>query len=578
MTARFYGKIKFDGQQWVIGEAEPHVSIKLKSIFTKIPKYQTPPFYFVDKPDTAADLAWFIKRYPLEISAADKRKLNDRNRTFYREQESKELILSPEYIPRNRGSLKEGQALRRYQSIALDFIEKTETLILVDDVGLGKSYVALAIGTIDGTLPLAIVVEPHLQEQFLQKADEFIDLKVHGLKGNKPYKLPEADIYIIKYSQLAPWVDVLSSGWLKAIVFDECQQLRTGTDSAKGMAAKSICNGIKYRVGTSATPLYNYGIEIFNVMSFIRPGQLSSRAEFLREWCIEGNTKGIVKDPDALGAYLQENHAILRRKKEDVGQEAKQLAPILEWVRPDAKDLQDSQELAEKLAIQTLTGGFQESGEAARKFDLKMRELTGVAKAKASAAYARMMIENGSPVVLFGFHHEVYRIWANELSDLNPLFYTGGQTGAQKEKNKQAFINGESDLLIMSLRSGAGADGLQYRSSTVIFGELDWSSKIHYQCQGRLDRDGQTEPVFTIYIVTEFGSDPTIIDINGLKESQSSGIVDPNSSPVELKQPGDRIKLLARYYLESRGISLPDSQSRTLKDQSTEEIVQFLNA
>src|SRR5579884_3848269 len=44
----------------------------------------------------------------------------------------------------------------------------------------------------------------------------------------------------------------------------------------------------------------------------------------------------------------------------------------------------------------------------------------------------------------------------------------------------------------MSLRSGAGLDGLQEDCTVGVFGELDWSPEQHRQCIGRLDRDGQT--------------------------------------------------------------------------------------
>lgn len=282
-----------------------------------------------------------------------------------------------------------------------------------------------------------------------------------------------------------------------------------------------------------------------------------------------------MKDPDALGAYLREALVFLRRTKRDVGQEAKQAAPHVKWVEPNAKDLADSEALAESLALRTLTStDFFELGQAARELDLRLREMTGIAKAKATASYVRMFIEAGTPVLLFGWHREVYRIWAEELADLNPRFYTGSETPAQKDAAKRDFIEGRTDLLIMSLRSGAGADGIQYRCSTAVFGEFDWSPKVHEQCVGRLDRDGQDDDVFAFYVATNYGSDPVMIDVLGLKAGQSRGIVDPGKKSDMSQVQSNRVKLLAEAYLQARGKTPPraDEKAKDSARQTEEQL------
>lgn len=565
MNARSYGELSFheEKQQWVIEKLEPHVALRFKQLFPRVPKCSSGPFFLNPNLDTAADLQWFLKRYPLKLDSHVSQLLDSDASRFFSNQAEAERILLPDWKSTVRPGLIPGQFHRDYQLQALDLVEKVRQLILVDDIGLGKTYEGLGVALIPGTLPLVIVVEPHLQIQWKEKALSFINLSVHAPKGNSPYDLPPADIYIFKYSQLSGWVDVLSAGWVKAIVFDEAQCLRTGKDSAKGKAASDICKVIDIRVGLTATPLYNYGIEIFNIIDgFIKPGLLGSREDFIREWCTDQDgRKGIVKDPDALGAYLRESLVLLRRTKADVGQSAKQLAPHIEWVEPDSRSVQESEDLAAQLAIRTLSSSFADSGQAAREFDLRLREMTGIAKAKATASYVRMLVETGIPVLLFGWHREVYSIWLNELKDLNPLLYTGSESPTQKEKAKRDFIEGKSDILICSLRSGAGIDGIQSRCSTVVIGEFDWSPKIHEQCIGRLDRDGQESPVFVFYVATDYGSDPVIIDVLGLKAGQSRGIVDPGMKPQEFQSDSNRIKRLAEEYLKSRGIKLPKDDS-----------------
>lgn len=562
---KVYGELEFDKANgvWIISNLAPHVAIRLKQLFPGLSKSSRGPFAIPGSRLASADLEWFESRYLLAMSEECRTMLHASAKDFFNDQAEANRILLPTFTPQARIGLVEGQAFRHYQSQGLALLEHVRGMVFVDDIGLGKTYEGLGVGLIPGALPLIIVVEPHLQNQWVTKAAEFINLRVHAPKGNTPYSLPDADIYIFKYNQLSPWIDVITQGWVKAVVFDEIQQLRTGTDSAKGEAAKALCDSLDaesgIRTGLTATPIFNYGVEAYNIVEFIRPGFLGSREDFLREWCETGtaSNKGVVTDPAALGAYLQESHVFLRRTKADVGQQAKQKAPEIKWVPVDEDAVGDSTKLAEELAIKTLSGDFHEAGHAAQQLDLALRQATGIAKAKAAATYIRMYAEAGTPVLVAGWHREVYRIWQKELADLNPLMYTGSESPAQKERAKKAFLNGESRILFMSLRSGAGTDGLHKVCSTAIIGELDWSPRVHTQFIGRLDRDDQSEAVHALYIATEFGSDLAMMDLLGLKDSQGRGISDPHLGAETKQADPDRIKEMARRFLASRNIPIP---------------------
>lgn len=103
------------------------------------------------------------------------------------------------------------------------------------------------------------------------------------------------------------------------------------------------------------------------------------------------------------------------------------------------------------------------------------------------------------------------------LKAFNPVLYTGTESSAAKARSVDAFVNGDSRVLIMSLRSGAGLDGLQRIASTLVFGELDWSPGVHRQCIGRLDRDGQLHKVLAYFCVSNEGSDPVMLDTLNIK-------------------------------------------------------------
>ena len=550
---RTYGEVRKTPDGWEITKIEPHVAIRLKHVFQRIPKTATVPFFLTGGPDTDADLHWFLKRYPMRIDAVDEKALELGKVMFERGQRELTSIMAPEWKPVDNCGFRDGERPYDFQAQAAEVARRLGRLLVGDDVGLGKTVTALAAISDKQYLPAAIVVQAHLASQWKEKIEEFTTLRAHVIKGTKPYEMQVADVYIFKYSNIAGWVDYVKSNPFKSVVYDEIQELRRGSASDKGHAAKTFSSGAALRLGLSATPIYNYGSEIFEVCEYLEHHSLGSWAEFSTEWCRWTGRHSVVNDPKALGSYLREKRMMIRRTEEDVKKQMPPINPLVHKVPFDQEVAKASEDLARQLAIQVTTGSFVESGEAAREFNALLRHVTGMAKSRHVAAFVKILLENNQPLILAGWHRDVYDVWLRELEAYNPMLYTGSESASQKDRAKRAFIKGDTNLLIMSLRSGAGLDGLQDRSHTVVFGELDWSPQVHYQLIGRLRRPGQTKQVEAHYLVADDGSDPFIISTLGLKSSQSKGIVDPYKDIDAKQSDGARIKALAEAYLKKEG-------------------------
>lgn len=527
---RSYGRLHRENGKWVISDLEPHVRIKLKSIFTKIGKTDIGPFRFPPSNQVAADLAWFMSRYPLEMSELDDAALRGGVLAFEQLQDRVGQVFQGVYEPREFRGLKPGQQVRGHQARNVELLALTGGLMVADDVGKGKTYTAGAACLIPGALPATIVCPPHLSLQWRKKLEEFTTLSVHVVTKTTPYTLPPVDVRIFGFTQLAGWIDVLELLGTGLAAFDEAHELRRGPwETQKGQAADRLVQVSRFKLMLTATPVFNYGDEVWNLMHFVRPEVLGERDEFLREWCGVGAE---VKDPIALGSYLREQHAFVR----EAGGEP-EANRIVQSIPYDVARLESIEQAMRELAYSVRHGGFEESGQAARMLDLRLRHETGVAKAKFVAKFVRDFVEQtGEPVMLFGWHRDVYDIWLAELSDLGAVMYTGSESPTQKGAAVEALRSGEAKVFIMSLRSGAGLDGLQHVCSTAIFGELDWTKAMHDQCVGRLNREGQrrwSEPdadhggkVDAIFLVADDGSDPPMMDVLALKASQADGVVD----------------------------------------------------
>ncbi len=547
------GTLHYHEGAWVVQAMLPHVAIRFKGMFKGLAEAAVPPFALKDRFDLPIDLDWFMQRYPLRLTDQAQARLAEGLAAYSAQRATLGLLSKPEYAPLLNPGFKEGEKPFGYQVRAAEMLRATGRLLLLDDVGLGKTVSALASIADGWGLPAAVVVQPHLSSQWVKKyIERFTNLKAYEVKDRNVRDLPAADIYLFRYSNIGAWGSYAETLGCKTVIFDEVQELRHGRSTDKGMGATAFCAAAQYRLGLTATPIYNYGSEIFAVVEFIAPGALGSWHEFVINWCASHGSHWIVKDPGALGAYLQSEGITLRRTNEDA-EVASTLPPqskVVIEVGWNEGDLDTDQELQRKLALRVLNGSFHERGEASRQLDLMMRHDTGVAKARSVAAYVRTLVEAGEPVLLGGWHRDVYDIWNKALGDLNPLMFTGSESQAAKARAERAFRSGDSRLLVMSLRSGAGLDGLQEVCAHAVFGEFDWSPQVHRQFTGRIARFGQTRPITSHFLHVDGGSDPVLMATLGLKSSQSHGLLNPYGG-VMAATPTDetRMRQLARAVL-----------------------------
>lgn len=903
MTERTYGAVERMQNGWRITEIEPHVALRLKAVFPRIPRTGRPPFQIIGTEQVDADLQWFMQRYPLRISDADRQDMTQRKVLFEKGQAELGFLLSEHWKPSGAIAFREGENPYVYQSQAAELCRRKGGLLLADDLGLGKTVSALATICDPLYLPALIVAPTHLIDQWREKIAEFTHLDAHVIKKSKPYELPKADIYLITYTRLSGWIDYAERSPFRSIVMEEAHELRNGRDTSKGKAVWAYRQKAVLALALTATPIFNYGSEIFPVMEYIEEGALGTYQDFTTEWCSIGpGGKWVVNDPSALGTFLREKHLMLRRTNEDVGREHPPINVLTPEVPYDESVIESEEDAMRSLAQRVLGGSFTDRGMAAREFDLRMRRATGVAKAPHVAQFVKMLLDSGEPVILCGWHrecfakgtpvmmfdgtirpvehvrvgdrvmgpnsqprtvksltagtgplfrvvpnrgdpwvcsenhvlalkherksgtilmtasefaslsdrqkrsfvlfrsgavdfggestvepwllgywlgdgaaslhdlrissadtevssevamiaarhglstreweskgasgdsncrqiaissgrsgspgrnrllnlfrahglhenkhipnvykvapiddrrellaglldsdgyvypsgnsagtaeftntdrqladdvafvarsiglaasvvvcevrgnfaartqhyyrvtisgdltqlpmrvarkkapkragqknvlhvgfkierygegefygfetdgdhlfllgdftvvHNCYDIWLTKLAAYNPLLYTGSETPKQKERTKRAFIEGRTNLIVLSLRSGAGIDGFQHRCNTIVFGELDWSPKVHDQCVGRIRRPGQTRQVNALYVWTNGGSDPSVMSVLGVKASQSHGIVDPLLAPKAQHTDDTRIRELAKAFLEGRPAPAP---------------------
>lgn len=564
-----FGEMRWhESRRWLV-QAEPHVLLRAKRVFAGVSNQHRGYLVLADTLNNSRDLYWFLERYPMLMTDEDWKRLEQRA-TAHQERES--LV---DRLLRGKGSRRKFKLAipaREYQQVAADLWLKTGQLLLADEVGLGKTASTICGLTDPRTRPALVVTLTSLARQWQREIRRFApQLTTHIVKKTEPYDVSDGtgqipDVLITTYSKLAGWSDTLPS-LVKSVVYDEVQELRGGEGTernpiAKGVAAARISRAVDFRIACSGTPIYNYGNEMFNVMEMVAPGELGTREEFQVEHC----TGKSLKEAEAFGLYLRQCGLMLRRTRADVGRELPDLSRIVHTVDMDQAPLKEAEGHAERLAAIILSNSAQKRGEvfrASEELSALVRQATGLGKAPYVAEFVRLLLESGEPVVLTGWHRSVYDVWLERLKDFKPAMYTGTESPAQKDEARRRFTGlrpdgtkgpRETNLLILSLRSGVGLDGLQFACRTVVFGELDWSPGVAEQVIGRVHRDGQPDPVVVYYLLSDGGSDPIVADVLGIKREQIEGIRNPGTDHLEkLETNPERIKELARRFLASRG-------------------------
>lgn len=555
---------------------EPAASARAKRILGRVKQSRSDFITVAHTIEIARDLVWFMDRFPLEPADYRSELELTKGAKAHVEREAAVAEIMAGTAPRLDIPVDVAKTPREYQLQAIQLLRTRNRILLGDDVGLGKTFTSLLATTLPDALPVVVVPPTHLPRRWVMELqDAFPGLTYEVAKttvpGSHVFSGDLADVTIVSYSKLFGWADSLSR-YARTVIFDEAQELRHGVGTDKGNAAAQLAENATYVIGATATPVYNYGSEIHNVVDILAPGELGTREEFLREWGGEtmANGRAMVKNPAALGSYMRETGILLARTRADVGRELPKTIKHTMTVETDQDVIEACKADLRRLAEQILSSSSdrQDRFQAAGQIDWKLRQATGVAKAPYVAEFCKLLLESERKIVIWAWHRDVHDILMRELAAYNPLLYTGSESPKQKADAEEAFmvppldpadavvtqaqLDAENRVLIMSLRSGAGVDGLQKVAGVGVFAELDWSPATHEQAIGRIRRDGMdvNTPPVAYFLVTDDGSDPALMATLGIKRNQAEPLMSKdgqlfNNSTVDPQ----RAKALARAVL-----------------------------
>ncbi|MBW4456191.1 MAG: DEAD/DEAH box helicase family protein [Nostoc indistinguendum CM1-VF10] len=395
--------------------------------------------------------------------------------------------------------------------------------LLADEVGLGKTIEAgliiaeyLARGMVQSML---VLTPASLVSQWQSELSEKFNIATITTDNRDPQQPIDefwtnnpriiASLNTAKSAKHYP--HVTSRTW-DLVVVDEAHHLKNRTT-----LNWKLVNALNKRfiLMLTATPVQNSLIELFNLLTLLKPGLLQTEAAFKKEY-VDSRNGRVPKNPEKLRSLMREVMVRNTRALVDV-KLPKRFATTI-TVTPAAGEEKLYQDLSEylrnsedKLDRLSRTNLLMRAGSSPGALADSLKQLTKrlpdeelkslarraaqVKQVEKAKVLVEMLSKSSQKTLVFTTHKATSTYLAQTLLAANIPFaeFTGGMSLKQKDEAIAAF----RDTVSVLLASETGGEGrnIQFANAIVNY-DLPWNPMKIEQRIGRIHRIGQTQDVF----------------------------------------------------------------------------------
>lgn len=417
----------------------------------------------------------------------------------------------------------EDPRLRPYQAVGVNFLRQIsrEGALLTDGTGTGKTRTTLvAIEKLP--LPAVIVCPANLKRTWWREAQKIgLDpLLLFGMKPPTDGHLHKTDgIVVINYEIVSAWLPFLKGA--ATVAFDEVHAL-INAQSKRSQACKELAHAAKHRIGLSATPMQNRPRELWNVVDTLSPGRFGyffihpgprKPASYVARYCnahqetIDVRPKAQRGDEEDVDVNALPIECTKQVWNFDGASHADELHERLRYFKLGRSKADVRLELPPKqrqtieldIPREAVTNDWNLENKSAARMALT---LAAQAKIPFAVELALEKHAEGSTVVLWAYEKRIARALAQQLraKGIDAFLATGDDTEKQRDLTIQRAKGHRPAILVATTRAmGTGID-LSFADVSIAV-ELDYVPGVVIQCEGRLERPGQENPVMCFYLV-----------------------------------------------------------------------------
>lgn len=407
--------------------------------------------------------------------------------------------------------------LRPYQGAGLEYIILGDDIILADEMGLGKTIMAIYyLNYIQDKPYKALVICPaSLKINWLKECNRFLykKTKITIINPKDEIKTAEPGIYIINYDIITRFPIFLKNKF-DVLILDEAHYVKNKkARRTKIVLGETPNGGIKAdkRIAITGTPLENRPLEFYTILNTFMPYGFPNRMFFERRYCngrvtkFGWDNKGH-SNLEELARKVRST-VMIRRLKKDVAKDIP--AKTRKLVFLDLSLSKKQKKLAEMSYkdIQTAL----KPGSANGVHIMQARRELGEMKVKPALGYIEDVLESENKLVIFAHHKDVISSLLKGLEHYKPLVISGKTPPNKRQGIVDTFQNDPKRRVFIGNILAAGVGLTMTAASNVIFVEYDFKPGVNRQAEDRLHRIGQTNPVFSHFLVVNNSLDSKLL-------------------------------------------------------------------
>lgn len=445
-------------------------------------------------------------------------------------------------------------------------------------MGLGKTIITLTTiiermkaGFVNKTLifgPLRVVQAVWAREARKWEHTKYLRFSViHGTREKRERALfADADIYLINYEAMNWLAQQLDHYYISQnkpipfdmVVYDEVSKLKNSTTlrmaggnrdrkdkkgnhyKIKVTGWRKMINHFKFRTGLTGTPASNGYLDLFGQFLAVDGGQrLGEYVTHYKNDYFMSDYNGWTYTPTELGKQAIEQKINDITKKMDAKDyldlpECKTINLMVnlpvsarkayDEVERDMFTQLDSGKEIEVFSRSSVSNKCLQFANGSPYLSPDSKEFEKLHDAKLDALESVLEEAAGSPVLCsYSFKADAECIM-KKFKKYSPVNLTA-EPSKKTEKIIDRWNQGQIKLLIGHPASmGHGVDGLQESGSIVVWFGVNWSLELYEQMNGRINRNGQKQPVSIIRILCRDTVDLAVVDAIERKTNDQEGL------------------------------------------------------
>ena len=416
-----------------------------------------------------------------------------------------------------------GEELYPFQDDSLKFIFDSGGRCLIGhEQGLGKTVIGLAaLAQKKEMLPALTICKTKLSFQWMKQVINWLPKGTlpQIITSSKDYIIPGMHFYIISYDLLRRMDDEFFKDMekIQTVIIDECQHIKNH-NSTRTNKVRKLVKSKPYLIALSGTPIKNNAGEFFPILNLLKPERFPSYESFLNNHCDSywnGRTYklGGLRDPKHFHKLIGD--IFLRYEQKEVLPDLPPLSRTFQYTEIDK-----SIKAAYDKQVDALSDLIDSEGDNAFSFANysnilaylnRMRQITAVSKIDNCVDFVTDFLLTTERKIIIFLHHHLAReilinklkVWCEDGAFEAPLVIKEGMSSAAQEEVKRKFREDKEHRIIIlgTLSSGEGMDGLQDSCSDIMILERQWNPSNEEQAEKRVHRIGQTRNVKITYLV-----------------------------------------------------------------------------